>query len=147
MRVNENRTWNLVQWVQGTCSLYWTGVQSPLWVQLLFLIADYKTFFDLSVLRHYTDIVQISLLLPQAIPFWDSLRSNQQVWRQCSYLTLTQCCKVYAFMIPVTLPSGSVTGYYSKKTMKKNHQHSFLKYAVLPSAISMKFLKAVKVPC
>ena len=33
---------------QGTCSLYWTEVQSPLWVQLVFLIADYKTFFDLN---------------------------------------------------------------------------------------------------
>ena len=35
---------------QGTCSLYWTEVQSPLWVQVLFLIADYKTFFDLIFL-------------------------------------------------------------------------------------------------
>ena len=33
---------------QGTCSLYWTEVQSPLWVHLLFLIAHYKTFFDLN---------------------------------------------------------------------------------------------------
>ena len=99
---------------QGTCSLYWTGVQSPLWVQLLFLVADYKTFFDLSVLRHYTDTVQISLLLPQAVPFWDSLGSNQQVRRQCSYLTATRCSKVHAFMIPVTLPSGSGLGVCNK---------------------------------
>ena len=80
----------------GLCSFYWTEVQSPLGVQLLFLIADYKTFFDLSFLRHYIDIVQISLFLPQAIPFWDSLRNNQQVRRQCSYLRPTRCSKVHA---------------------------------------------------
>ena len=67
---------------QGTCRLYWTEGQSPLWAQLLFLIADYKTFFDLSLLRHYIDIVQISLFLPQAVPFWHSLRNNQPVHRQ-----------------------------------------------------------------
>ena len=31
-----------------TCGLCWTEVQSPLWVQLLFLIAHYKTFSDLT---------------------------------------------------------------------------------------------------
>ena len=93
---------------QGTCRLYWTEGQSPLWAQLLFLIADYKTFFDLSLLRHYIDIVQI-LFLSQAVPFWHSLRNNQPVHRQCSYLTL-----VHAFMIPVTLPSGSGLGVCNK---------------------------------
>ena len=98
----------------GTCSPYWTEVQSPLWVQLLFLTADYKTFFDLSFPRHYTDIVQISLFLPQAIPFWDSLGNNQQVCRQCLYLTPTRCSEVHAFMIPVILPSGSGLGVCKK---------------------------------
>ena len=109
----------------GTCSLYWTEVQSPLWVQLLFLIADYKTFFDLSFPRHYIDIVHISLFLPQAIPFWDSLRNNQQVGRQCSYPTPTPCSRVHAFMIPVILPSGSGLGVCNRavilrKTWKKS---------------------------
>ena len=71
---------------QGTCSLYWTEVQSPLWVQLVFLIADYKTFLILSFPRHYADIVQISLFSPQAILFWASLGNNQQVRRQHSCL-------------------------------------------------------------
>ena len=143
---------------QGTCSLYWTEVQSPLWVQLLFLMADYKTFFDLSSPRHYRDIVQISLFLPQAGPFWNSLGNNQQVCRQCSYLMPTWCSKVHAFMIPVILPCGSGLGVCNKaiilrKTWWKKyflslliyHQHSFLISAVFPGAISMKFLKAVKV--
>ena len=116
------------------------------WVQLLFLIADYETFFDLSFPRHYIDTVQI-LFLPQAIPFWDSLGNNEQVRRQWSYLTPTWCSKVHAFMIPVILPSRSGLGVCnkSKKNIKNNHQHSFLIYAVIPGAISMKFLKAVKV--
>ena len=98
---------------QGTCSLCWTEVQSPLWVQLLLLIADCKTFSDLSSPRHI-DIVQISLFWPQAIPLWDSLGNSQQVCRQCSYLTLTRCSKVHAFMTPVILPSGSGLGVCKK---------------------------------
>ena len=142
---------------QGACSLYWTEVQSPLWVQLLFLIADYKTCFALSFPRHYIDIVQISLFLPQAVPFWNSLGNNQQVCRQCSYLMPTWCSKVHAFMIPVILPCGSGLGVCNKaiilrKTWWKKYflslliyQHSFSIYAVFPGAISMKFLKAMKV--
>ena len=63
----------------GDLQLLWAEVQSPLCVRLLFLIADYKAFFDLSFPRHYIDIVQISLFLSQATPFWDSLGNNQQV--------------------------------------------------------------------
>ena len=70
---------------QGTCNLYWTEVQSPLWVQVLFLIADYKTFLVLSFPRLYADIVQI-LFSPQAILFWANLGNNQQVHRQHSCL-------------------------------------------------------------
>ena len=99
---------------QRTCSLYWTVVQSPLRVQLFFLIADYKTFSDLSFPRHYIDIVQISLFWPQGVPLWDSLRNSQQVCRQCSCLTLTRCSKVHAFMTPVILPSGSGLGVCKK---------------------------------
>ena len=99
---------------RGICSLCWTDVQSPLCVQLLFLIADYKTLFDLSFPRHYTDIVQIPLFLLQAFPFWESLRNTQQVCRLRSYLTLTQCSKVHAFMIPVILPSGYGLGVCNK---------------------------------
>ena len=110
---------------QGTCSLYWTEVQSPLWVQLVFLIADYKTFLILSFPRHYTDIVQITLFLPQAIPFWASLGDNHQVRRQRSFLTPTWHSKVHDFMIPVILPSGSGLGVYNKiivnKNMEDNH--------------------------
>ena len=100
---------------QGTCSLYWTEVQSPLWVQLLFLIADYRTFFDLSFPRHYPDIVQICLFLPQAIPFWDSLMNNQQR----SYLMPTRCSKVHAFVMPVILPSGSGLGVCNKAIIRR----------------------------
>ena len=141
----------------GTCSPYWTEVQSPLWVQLLFLIAEYKTCFDLSFPRYYIDIVQI-LFLPQAVPFWNSLRNNQQMCRQCSYLTQTWCSKVHAFLIPVILPSGSGLGVCNKAIILRKswwkkcfsslltyHQHSFLIYAVFPGAVSMKFLKAMKV--
>ena len=110
---------------QGTCSLYWTEVQSPLWVQLLILIADYKTFLILSFPRHYTDIVQITLFLTQAIPFWASLGNNEQVHKQQSGLTPALCSKVHAFMIPVILPSGSGLGVYNKiivnKNMEDNH--------------------------
>ena len=103
-------------WCNGSGDLQplLTEVQSPLWVQLLFLIADYKTFFDLSFLRHYIDIVQISLFSLKSIPFWDSLGDNQQVRRQCSYLTPTRCSKVHAFMIPVIFPSASGLRVYNK---------------------------------
>ena len=104
---------------QGTCSLYWTEVQSPLCVQLLFLTADYKTLFDLSFPRHYTDTVQIPLFSPQAVPSWDSLRNNQQVRGQRSYLTPTRCSKVHAFMIPVILPSGSGLGVCNKTIIRR----------------------------
>ena len=97
----------------GGCSPYWTEVQSPLWGQLLFLIAGYKTVFDLSFPRHYIDIAHI-LFLPQAVPFWDSLRNNQQVRGQCSYLMRTLCSKVHAFMILVILPFGSGLGVWNK---------------------------------
>ena len=44
---NENRTQNLVQWVRGPAASI--GLRCRVhWVQLLFLIADYRTFFDLS---------------------------------------------------------------------------------------------------
>lgn len=36
---------------------------------------SYKNFFDLIFSRHYTDIAQISLFLPQAVPFRASLRT------------------------------------------------------------------------
>ena len=94
--------------------LYWTEVQRSLCIQLLFLIADYKTLFDLSFPRHYTDTVQISLFLPQAVPFWESLRNTQQVCRRRSYLTPTGCSKVHALMTPVILPSGSGLGVCNK---------------------------------
>ena len=74
----------------------------------------------------YTDIVQISLFLLQAIPFWASLGNNWQVLRQQSCLVPTQCPKVHAFMIPVILLSGSDLGVCNKaiilkKNMKDNH--------------------------
>ena len=74
----------------------------------------------------YTDIVQISLCLPQVVPSWASLGNNQQVHRQCSCLTLTRCSKVPAFMIPVILLSGSGLGVCNKviilkKNMQDNH--------------------------
>ena len=62
----------------------------------------------------YTDIVQISLFLLQAIPFQASLGNNQQVRRQSSCLAPTRCSKVHVFMIPVILPSGSGLGVCSK---------------------------------
>ena len=98
---------------QGAYRLCWTEVQSPLWVQLLLLTADYKTFLDLSFPRHCADIVQI-LFSPQAIPSWEGLGNSQQVCRRCSYLTLTRCSKVHAFMTPVILPSGSGLGVCKK---------------------------------
>ena len=64
--------------------------------------------------RVYIDIVQISLFLPLAIPFWGSLGNNQQVCRQCLCLMLTQCFKVHAFMILVIVPSGSGLGVCNK---------------------------------
>ena len=140
-------------WCNGSGGLQplldWGG--SPLWVQLLFLIADYKTFFDLSFPRHYIDIVPISLFSPQTIPFWDSLGNNQQVCRQCSHLMLTRCSKVHAFMIPVILSSGSGLGVCNKaiilrKTWKTIiNTVSWCMHAVFPGAVSKKFLKAVKV--
>ena len=74
----------------------------------------------------YAEIVQIALCLPQAIPFWASLRNNQQVCRQCSCVPLTWCSKVHAFMSPVILPSESGLGVCNKeiilkKNMKDNH--------------------------
>ena len=83
-------------------------------------------FFILSLPRHYTDRVQISLFLPQAIPFWACLRNNQQVHRQRSSLIPIRCSKVFAFKIPVILPSGSGLGVWNKeiilkKNMKDNH--------------------------
>ena len=57
---------------------------------------------------------------------------------------------VHAFMIPVILPSGSGLGGCNKEiilkeNVKDNHLHNFLIYAVFPGAISVKFLKVVKV--
>ena len=98
---------------QGAYRLCWTEVQSPLWVQLLLLTADYKTFLDLSFPRHCADIVQI-LFSPQAIPSWEGLGNSQQVCRRCSYLMPTRCSKVHAFMTPVILPSGSGLGVCKK---------------------------------
>ena len=96
-------------------------MQSPLLVQHLLLIVDYKTFLILSFPRHYTDIVQITLFLPQAIPFWASLGDNHQVRRQRSFLTPTWHSKVHDFMIPVILPSGSGLGVcYKEIILKKN---------------------------
>ena len=111
---------------QGACSLCWTEVQSPLWVQLLLLIADYKTCLDLSFPRHCTDIVQISLFSPQAVPSWDGLGNSQQVCRRCSYLTLTRCSKVHAFMTPVILPSGSGLGVCKKAIILRKTWKMFL---------------------
>ena len=67
----------------------------------------------LNVMDH-TDIVQISLCLPQAVPFWASLRNNQ---RSC--LVPSWCSKVHAFMNPVILPSGSGLGVYNKVIILK----------------------------
>ena len=64
---------------QGTYSLYWTEVCSPLRVQLLLLTADYRTVFALSFLRHYIDIVRISLFSPQTIPFGQSQKQLASV--------------------------------------------------------------------
>ena len=110
---------------QGTCNLYWTEVQSPLWVQLLFLIADYKTFLVLSFPRLYADIVQI-LFSPQAILFLANFGNNQQVHGQHSCLMPVQCSKVHSFMSPIILPSGSGLGVCNKeiifkKNMEDNH--------------------------
>ena len=99
---------------QGTSSLYWTEVQSPLWVQLLFLIADYKTFLILSFPRHYADIVQISLFSPQAILFWASLGNNQQVRRQHSCLMPIRCSKVHSFMIQSYSLLGRALGFVKR---------------------------------
>ena len=118
---------------QGTCSLYWTEEQSPLWVQILFLIADYKTFFDLSFQRHYTDILQISLFLSQNVPFLDSLGNNQQSGRQCSYITLTWCPKVHVFMIPVILPSGNGLGVCNKAIIQRKTWKMFFIIAGISS--------------
>ena len=107
------------------CSLYWTDVQSPLCVQLLFLIADYKTLFDLSFPRHHTDTVQIPLFLLQAVPFWENLRNTQQVCRLRSYLMPTRCSKVHAFMIPVILPSGSGLGVCTRQLFYEKHETWF----------------------
>ena len=53
-------------------------------------------------------------------------------------------------MIPVILPSGSGPGGCNKEiilkeNVKDNYLHNFLIYAVFTGAISVKFLKAVKV--
>ena len=73
----------------------------------------------------YTDIIHISLSLPQAFPFWASLGNSQQVHRQRSCLTPTWCSKVHAFMIPVILPSGSGLGVCNKVIiLKKNTQYN-----------------------
>ena len=57
---------------QGICSLYWMEMQSPLWVQLLFLIAretfritfktfkDYKSLSDLIFLKTYAVLITYS---------------------------------------------------------------------------------------
>ena len=108
----ENRILSLCNGSGYPQSLLDWGAESTL-SPVLLLIADYKTFFDLSFPRHYIDIVQI-LFLPQAVPFWENLGNNQQVHRQCSYLTLTRCSKVYAFMIPMIIPSGSGLGVCNK---------------------------------
>ena len=63
----------------------------------------------------YTDIVQISLFLLQAIPFWASLGNNWQVLKQQSCLMPTQCCKVHAFMIPVILLLGLALGFVTSR--------------------------------
>ena len=107
----------------GTCRLYWTEVQSPLWVQLLFLIADYKTFLILSFPRHYADIIQSSLFSPQAILFWASLGNDQEVRRQHSCLMPIWCSKVHSFMIQsyslLSLALGFVTRrLFLRKTWK-----------------------------
>ena len=44
----------------GTCNLCWTEVQSPLWVQLLFLIADYKTFSDFIFFKTHAVLIMYS---------------------------------------------------------------------------------------
>ena len=53
-------------WGSGPGDLH----QSPLRVQLLALITDYRVPLILSFPRHYTDMAPISLLLPQAVPSW-----------------------------------------------------------------------------
>ena len=45
---------------QGTCNLCWTEVQSPLWVQFLFLIGDNKTFSDFIFLRTHAVLIMYS---------------------------------------------------------------------------------------
>ena len=118
---------------QGACSLYWTEVQSPLWVQLLFRIADYKTFLS-YLSQDTTPTVQIPLFFPRPLTFglvsetiskcvgsvhawcWPEVTRSMLSWSQ-SYSLLG-------------LALGSVQGYYSKKNMKNNYQHSFLIYVV-----------------
>lgn len=48
----------------------------------------------------WTDIVQISLFSPQAVPIWASLRNNQQLRRQRSCLMPTWCSKVHPSHTP-----------------------------------------------
>ena len=69
---------------------------------------------------------------------------------QHSCLTETEDSKVHAFMIPVIIPSGSGPGGCNKEiilkeNVKDNYLHNFLIYAVFTGAISVKFLKVVKV--
>ena len=122
---NEDRTQNLMQWVRGPAASI--GLRCRVHSESSFYskLQTTRLFFILSFPRHCTDIVQISLFLPQASHFWASLRNNQQVCRQRSCLTLTQSYKVHAFMIPVILPSGSGLGVYNKiivnKNMEDNH--------------------------
>ena len=71
----------------------------------------------------HTDIVQISLCSPQAVPFWASLRNNQ---RSC--LVPSWCSKVHAFMNPVILPSGSGLGVYNKVIILKTWKISLTQF-------------------
>ena len=72
----EHETWGSSQ---GTSSLCWTEVQSPLWVQLLPLVADYKTVFDLTFPKtlhwHGPDL----LAFTPGCSLLARLRNNQQV--------------------------------------------------------------------
>ena len=93
----------------------------------------------------FIDIVQLSLFLPQAVPFQASLGDNQQVCRPGAYLVFQSPC----FQDPDHIPSGSGLGVFNKaiilRKMWKIIINSFLIYAVFLDSISVEFIKAGKV--
>ena len=108
----------------GACSLCWTEVQSPLWVQLLLLTVDYKTFLDRSFPRHCTDIGQI-LFLPRSFPRGtvsgavSKCVGGVHTWRW-------PAVRVHAFMTPVILAFGPGLGVCKKAVILRKTWKIFL---------------------